>query len=262
MSLVSLLTDFGLRDSYVGQMKAALLRVCANAQLVDLTHEVPPQDVRTGAFLLWTAVEAFAPGALHLAVVDPGVGTRRRAIALQSMRGDVLVGPDNGLLMPAAWALGGVRRAVALTETRYFGPTRSNTFHGRDLFAPVTGHLASGIPFQALGPDITDPVATIRFPRPRTEGASLLGEVLHADAYGNLVTNLPAGELPERFDVRVAHERLSGAPHADYQTVKPGALLALVGSAGLLEISVRDGNAAQTLGIGVGARVEVLPHQR
>src|SRR3954447_13825890 len=136
MPLVSLLTDFGTTDTYVGQMKAAILRVAPAATLVDLTHAVPAQDVQAGAFLLWTAVEAFPPGSLHLAVVDPGVGSRRRAVAVRSRRGDVLVGPDNGLLLPALEQLGGLGAAVELTESAYWGPLRSSTFHGRDLFAP------------------------------------------------------------------------------------------------------------------------------
>ncbi len=259
MNTVSLLTDFGLRDGYVGQLKAALLRVCPTARLVDLTHDVPSQDVRTGAFLLSTAVEAFAPGAIHLAVVDPGVGTARRPLALQTMRGDLLVGPDNGLLLPAAWALGGVRRAVALTEERYHGARRSSTFHGRDLFAPVAGHLAAGVGLQALGPDVNDPVASVRFPRPRAEGGAVLGEILHVDVYGNLVTNLPAAQLPPRFDVQIGAETISGAPHPHYQAVAEGELLALVGSSGFLEVSVRNGSASELLLVGVAAPITLVP---
>src|SRR3954470_12431385 len=119
MPIVTLLTDFGLADSYVGQMKGALLSIAPAVTLVDLTHAVPPQDVRAGAFLLWTAVEAFPPGTVHLAVVDPGVGSRRRAVAVRSGRGDVLVGPDNGLLLPALEQLGGLSAAVELTDSTY-----------------------------------------------------------------------------------------------------------------------------------------------
>src|SRR5690242_15590872 len=148
---ISLLTDFGLTDTYVGQMKAAILRVAPGAVLVDLTHAVPAQDVRGGAFLLWSGVEAFPEGSLHLAVVDPGVGSTRRAVAARTRRGDVLVGPDNGLLVPALERLGGLIAAVELTEPEYWGPRRSRTFHGRDVFAPVVGHLAAGVPLERLG---------------------------------------------------------------------------------------------------------------
>src|SRR5688572_10528162 len=128
MPLVSLLTDFGVTDTYVGQMKAAILSVAPAATLVDLSHGVPAQDVRAGAFLLWTAVEVFPRGSLHLAIVDPGVGSSRRAVAARTRRGDLLVGPDNGLLLPALEQLGGVEAAVELNEPAYWGPLRSRTF--------------------------------------------------------------------------------------------------------------------------------------
>jgi S-adenosylmethionine hydrolase len=237
VTLVSVLTDFGLADTYVGQVKAAILNVCAGATIVDLTHAVPPQDIFAGAFLLWSAVEPFPPGSVHVAVVDPGVGSPRRAIALRSHRGDIFVGPDNGLLIPAAQRLGGIALSVELIRPEFWRPQTSLTFHGRDIFGPVAGHLAEGVPLEDLGSPITDP---IRLTIPAPDGPS--GEVIHIDTYGNLVTNLPGTNLPARFTVRVAAHEVPSAPY--YAAVEAGALLALVGSTGLLEISARDANAA------------------
>jgi S-adenosylmethionine hydrolase len=259
MPLVSLLTDFGVADTYVGQLKAALLRVAPAATLVDLTHAVPAQDIREGAFLLWTAVEVFPAGSLHLAIVDPGVGSGRRAVAVRSRRGDLLVGPDNGLLLPALEHLGGLAAAVELSESAYWGPARSRTFHGRDLFAPVVGHLASGVPLERLGRKLEQLEAPFRFPAPGVEDGLPVGEVLHVDTYGNLITNLPGAQLPARFRVRLGLTVVEGAPHPNYQAVAPGELLALVGSSGLLEISARDGNAASALGVDRGERVHIEP---
>lgn len=259
MPLVSLLTDFGATDTYVGQMKAAILRVAPAASLVDLTHAVPAQDVRAGAFLLWTAVEAFPPGSLHLAVVDPGVGSGRKAVAVRSRRGDVLVGPDNGLLLPALEQLGGLSTAVELTDSTYWGPLRSSTFHGRDLFAPVVGHLAAGVPLERVGRSLERLEAPFRIPSPEVQAGLPVGEVIHVDTYGNLITNLPGAQLPARFRVRVGLTVVEGAPHPHYQAVPPGELLALVGSSGLLEISARDGSAASVLGAERGERVYIEP---
>ena len=252
MVVISLLTDFGLADTYVGQVKGAILTVAPAATLVDVAHAVPAQDVRAGAFLLWSAVEAFPVGTIHLAVVDPGVGSARRAIALRSRRGDVCVGPDNGLLVPAAERLGGRDLVVELTEPRYWRPSPSRTFHGRDVFGPVAAHLANGVPLEAVGQPIADPVE-LHLPEPR----GLEGEVIHVDTFGNLVTNLPATSLPARFQAKVQGHTAQAAPH--YQAVAPGGLLALVGSAGLLEISVRDGSAAAVTGATRGTPVTVEP---
>ncbi|ATB28062.1 SAM hydrolase/SAM-dependent halogenase family protein [Melittangium boletus] len=256
---LGLLTDFGLTDTYVGQMKAAILRVAPHVHLVDLTHEVAPQDVRGGAFLLWSAVESFAEGSLHLAVVDPGVGSARRGVAVRSRRGDMLVGPDNGLLVPALSLLGGMDVAVELTEPAGWGPRRSRTFHGRDVFAPVVGHLAMGVPLEKLGRALTRLETPFSFPAPRREDDTLVGEVLHVDTYGNLVTNVPGESLPTRFQVRLGTTVIPDAPHVHYQTVASGAPLSLVGSTGLLEVSVRDGSAARELGVGRGASVYITP---
>jgi S-adenosylmethionine hydrolase len=251
VTLVSLLTDFGLADTYVGQVKAAILSNCPQATIVDLTHAVPPQDVFAGAFSLWSSVDVFPSDSVHLAVVDPGVGSPRRGVALRSVRGDVFVGPDNGLLLPAARRLGGIAHAVELSRPEFWRAHASSTFHGRDIFGPVAGHLARGASLEDLGPEVSE-LVNLTLPEP--EGPN--GQVIHVDTYGNLVTNLPASNLPARFRLRVAEYEVPSAPY--YAAVEPGALLALVGSAGLLEISARDANAAAITGAHRGTPVVLL----
>ena len=251
MAIVTLLTDFGVSDTYVGQMKGAILSLAPAVTLVDLTHAVPPQDVFAGAFLLWTAVSAFTRGTIHLGVVDPGVGSARRAIALASQRGDVLIGPDNGLLLPAAARLGGIATAIALPTPA----AASATFHGRDIFAPAAARVATGVSLTDLGTPITD-LVQLSLPEP-TEDA---GEVIHVDTYGNLITNIPAPNLRQATGVSIGDVQVPLVTH--YAEAEPHALVALVGSAGLLEISVRDGSAAAQTRARRGAAVRLLLKNR
>jgi S-adenosyl-L-methionine hydrolase (adenosine-forming) len=252
VALITLLTDFGLEDTYVGQMKGAILATAPATSLVDLTHAVPPQDLQAGAFLLWSAVETFAAGTIHLAVVDPGVGSPRRGLAIRCTRGDTFVGPDNGLLAPAVERLGGALTAVSLADERFWRTTvaaPSATFNGRDIFGPVAGHLANGVPLEDLGPVVTD---FEHFALPRASGRT--GEVIHIDRFGNLVTNLPATSLPkQRFQARVGDKLVPCLGY--YAAAPPSGLLALVGSAGLLEICARDASAAKLTGVRRGAPV-------
>jgi S-adenosyl-L-methionine hydrolase (adenosine-forming) len=254
MGIVTLLTDFGSQDTYVGQVKGAILAIAPEAAVVDLTHAVPPQDVLAGAFLLWAAVDVFPPGSIHLAVVDPGVGSARRAIAVRSARGDVFVGPDNGLLVPAAERFGAID-GFALTERRYWAPQKSGTFDGRDVFGPVAGHLAAGVALEQLGQPVSElqRVAGLEWSR----GPD--GNVVHVDTYGNLITNILGSTLPARFRVRLGTRLVRQAGY--YEAVQPGELLALVGSAGLVEISARNASAAAITGAarGTPVTVEELP---
>ncbi|MHB8421064.1 MAG: SAM hydrolase/SAM-dependent halogenase family protein [Myxococcales bacterium] len=256
--IVTLLTDFGLADSYVAQMKGVLLARVPAASLVDVTHLVPPQDVRAGAFQLWSAVLAFPAGTVHLAVVDPGVGTGRRAVAVRSRRGDSLVGPDNGLLAPALERLGGATEAVELRAP----PQASRTFHGRDVFAPAAAALAAGAEVLDLGSPIEALDRSAAFPIPERSTRGLRGAVLGSDAFGNLITNLPATWLPSSFDVRVAGRLIHGGPHGCYEAVAPGGLLALIGSSALLEIAVRGGSAKRVLRAGAGTPIGVFARAR
>jgi S-adenosyl-L-methionine hydrolase (adenosine-forming) len=250
--IVTLLTDFGAADTYVGQMKGAILGVAPSVTLVDLTHVVAAQDVFGGAFLLWSAVETLAAGTVHLAVVDPGVGSPRRGVAARAARGDLFVGPDNGLLVPALARLGGCTLAVELNNPEFWRPRQARTFHGRDIFGPVAGHLAAGVALEALGSPIE-----LQRPFELQLADGLSGVVLHVDGFGNLITNLRAERLPAEFDVVLNNRRIPR--QAYYAAAQPGALLALIGSSGLLEISLRDGNAAAVLHARRGDPVRIEP---
>jgi S-adenosyl-L-methionine hydrolase (adenosine-forming) len=251
--VITLLTDFGLEDAYVGVVKGVLLGINPRARLVDLTHAVPPQDVRRAARLLEGAWPFFPPGSVHLAVVDPGVGSARRAIAVTA-GGHCFVGPDNGLLgfcfdLPGA-------RGVVLTARRFHRHPVSRTFHGRDVFAPVAAHCSRGVPLTALGSPLREPV---RLPpsTPRRRGARVDGEVLLVDRFGNLLTSLLGADLPgpaDRGVLRVGGARVRGLV-GTYAERPRGALGAVIDSSGRVELFVREGSARRRLGIGPGAPV-------
>ncbi len=190
--IITLLTDFGTRDTYVGIMKGVALGICAPARLVDLTHEVPPQAVPLGAVLLRSSVGFFPEGTVHVAVVDPGVGSARAAVVATTERA-FLVGPDNGLLAPAAAVLG-LRSVHRLSNEAYFRHPVSAKFHGRDVFAPVAAHLAAGAPPEAFG-DAVAGLAPLDLAEPKRDGAGLHGEVIQVDRFGNLITNISAAAL-------------------------------------------------------------------
>ncbi len=249
--VVALLTDFGHRDAYVGIMKGVVLSICPEARLVDLCHEIPAQDVAGASRMLETAVDAFPDGAIFVAVVDPGVGSDRAAVAVRS-RGRTFVGPDNGLLgfLP-------VERAVRIENKAVLRRPVSRTFHGRDVFAPAAAHLARGVKLDYLGPRL-DRLRTLERPRPRSTRAGLLGEVVAVDRFGNLITNLPADQIPEGASVRLGR-RWIGRVVPTYASVDAGALAVLAGSSGTLEIAVRNGDAHAVTGAGAGAPVLVSP---
>ncbi|MGQ9715708.1 MAG: SAM hydrolase/SAM-dependent halogenase family protein [Anaerolineae bacterium] len=255
MRIVTLTTDFGLEDAYVGAMKGVILGLAPDVVLVDVSHQVPPQDVLHAALLLEGIVPHYPPQTIHVLVVDPGVGTERRPIAIATDLG-LFVGPDNGVLTPAL-DLPGEKAVVHLTERRFFRHPVSQTFHGRDVFAPVAAHLARGVPLEAMGPRIADPVR-LGLPKPVPAGPGVwLAEVIHVDRFGNCITNLRAEDLdgpPEAWTFEVAGHLLRGL-QPTYGAVPEGALLALVGSSGRVEVAQRMGHAARTLGLGRGARL-------
>lgn len=249
---IALLTDFGYTDAYVGVMKGVLLSRAPEVRLFDLTHGVPPQNVRAGALQLLAAAPYCPPETVFLAVVDPGVGGDRRPLCLRSA-GRLFVGPDNGLLWPAAAALG-EPKAWVLDRPEHWLDRPGATFHGRDLFAPVAAALASGIPPEQVGTRIDDPVR-LEIPAPVETGGEVRGEVLLVDGYGNAVTNLrPAdlgGPAPLSRTFTAGDARLPG-PASHYGAVPAGAPLVVLGSLGFYEIAVNGGSAAASLGLREG----------
>lgn len=256
MATVTLTTDFGIVDPFVGIMKGVLASRAPAARVIDVTHAVPPQDVLAGALVLRHAAPFFPAGAIHVAVVDPGVGSARRPLCVETRRA-LFVGPDNGLLSLAA-PPADVRRIVHLTEERFFLAPRSATFHGRDVFAPVAAALATGTAVGALGPEVRD-LERIDAPEPRREGPVLHGRVIYVDGFGNLVTNVSATVLPPAsIAIRLGAACIRGVA-TSYAAGKPGEPVAVVNSWGLLEIAVRNGSARAALAAGVGAPVVVEP---
>lgn len=248
MPIITVLTDFGSRDSYVAEVKGVLLAGAPAATLVDVTHDVPPGAVMTAQFLLSRVWARFPAGTVHLAVVDPGVGTGRRALAAEAA-GQRFVAPDNGLLTMLPHGARFVALAVPAAS--------AHTFHGRDLFAPAAARLATGASLEDLGLPVADPIRS-PLPAPRRRGDETVGVVLHVDHFGNLITNLPAPEFPAGATVEVRVDgSLVGVLSPTFGAVAPGELLAYVGSGGTVEIAVRDGNAARRLGVGIGAAAAV-----
>ena len=261
MRVVSLLTDFGLRDVYVAEMKAVILQVCPEARIVDVSHMVEKFNVRMGAFLLACAVPYFPDGSVHVAVVDPGVGTERRAIIVEARR-SLFVGPDNGVLMLAA-EKEGIEHVYEIRNEAYMRPKVSHTFHGRDIFAPAAAHLARGVAPKEFGPEITDYVVP-EYAQSKLEGERIEGEILHVDGFGNLVTNVSAEEL-EKVGIHkgCVVKVVIGKKEAllkfcsAYGEAARDEALALVGSHGFLEFSVNLGNAAERFKAQAGTRIAV-----
>jgi len=256
MGIITLLTDFGLQDSYVAEMKGVILSICPDATLVDITHTVPPQDIRHGAFILSAASRAFPLGTVHLAVVDPGVGSERQPVAIQTQRGFFVV-PDNGLLS-FVLAEEPALRAVVLSNPAYHRQPVSDTFHGRDIFAPAAAYIHNGVPLQAFGPEASS-LHLFPVPRPRWIREDLLvGEVIHVDRFGNIITNVRRTDGDwERFARAQVGRRMVRRLCRTYVEATPGELVALFGSSGYLEVAQREGDAAHHLRTHVGTPVRI-----
>jgi S-adenosylmethionine hydrolase len=253
--LVTLLTDYGAGSGYPAQVKGVLLAALPAAQLVDVSHEVPRHDVLAGALLLEACAPWFPRGAIHLAVVDPGVGTTRRALCVVDPEGRRFVGPDNGLFTPF---LGPGARTFAIAEGGLVPAPRFATFHGRDLFAPAVVLLARGEDPAALGPAVADPVR-LPWPRAAVSGDEVQGETLVADPFGNVVTSIRAADLPPGR--AIARAEAGGRPARWVRTFGeggPGELLALMGSGGRVELAVREASAAALLGRTRGVEVRLV----
>jgi S-adenosyl-L-methionine hydrolase (adenosine-forming) len=250
---ITFTTDYGLQDSYVGVCHGVMARIAPHARVIDLHHAVAPQDVRQGAMVLAQAV-GYLPDAVHLAVVDPGVGTSRGAVALRA-GGCLLVGPDNGLLAWAAEALGGADRAHALANPDYQLSPTSRTFHGRDVFAPVAAHLATGVDLAELGPEL-DPARLVRLEAPtaRLDGDRLLAEVVAVDHFGNLLLSFGHSELEraglrlgDQVEIRVGERSSSATVGETFGAVPAGSLVVHEDSSRRIAISRNHGRAAEAL---------------
>ncbi len=256
--IITLLTDFGLQDGYVASMKGVILTICPQAAIIDITHAIPPQDIRSAAFVLHTVRSSFPRGTIHVVVVDPGVGTERKGIAIQTP-GCMLIGPDNGVF---SWVLRDTPPlgARSLENAQLQRPTVSATFHGRDVFAPAAAHLASGVALEALGPPCTPLVA--EWSTPSLEAGALRGEVIHIDRFGNAITNITAKDLesfaagPGALCVRTK-DRTIGPLSRTYGDRQPGRLLALIGSSDHLELAVNRGHCARSLDLKLGDLIYV-----
>lgn len=267
--VIGFLSDFG-SDSAAAICRGVILSIARDAQIVDIDHGVRKFAIGDGAFLLWAALP-WLPVGVHLAVVDPGVGTSRRPIALRVGRGDVLVGPDNGLLMPAAQRLGGIVEARAIENPRLGLEHRSATFHGRDVFAPAAAHLVSGVAFDGVGSTI-DPAMLVQrgFPAAQRTRDGLIAEVIYVDSFGNVrlaasPSDLPSSAQAGRLEVVVGDGQAATSWHVSrvetFGEVRAREALLYEDSNGLLAIGVNQDSAADRLGLATGDRVMIRPEQ-
>ena len=262
MRIITLTTDYGHSDPFVGVMKGVIASIAPDSAIVDLTHEILPQDVLAGALALESAIDYFPPGTIHLAVVDPGVGSQRRAISVETDRA-IFVGPDNGLFT-LALRRNPARQIVSVENPKFHLPDVSATFHGRDVFAPVAAHLATGIPLDLLGRSI-DRIEELQLTEPRFEVESIQAHTLTFDRFGNVVTDLRRSEF-EEWVRRAPHDSVKVVSaglqidgiRATYSDVDSGQPVAYFGSGGRLEIGIRDGNVAESLRAGRGTVIEVI----
>ncbi len=255
--VLTLLTDFGLIDPYVGIMKGVIAGVDPSLPVIDITHDVPAQNIYAASYCLKNAYKYFPEGSVHVAVVDPGVGTSRRPLAIELASG-ILVGPDNGLFTGVLMK-NVIKAAVELDNRSYWRTeTPSGTFHGRDIFAPVGAHLASGVSLRSVGSEVdADSLVFLDIPAGVKDGTTISGCVEHVDHFGNLITNVPGDWLKGRtWSVAVADTRVEGG--TAYGDAAPGRALAVIGSHGFVEIAVNGGSAASLLNAGWRMPVQVI----
>lgn len=256
MSIISLLSDFDTKDPYVAEMKAVILSISPQTRIIDLTHSITKFDIRMGAYVLASAAPYFPSGTVHVAVVDPSVGTRRRPIIVETKR-SLYVGPDNGLLMLAA-NKEHIKNVYTIDNPNYMLPQVSNTFHGRDIFAPAAAHLTQGNKPSTFGEAIHDYVVP-EFTKPATRDGELWGKILHVDDFGNVISNIAAEDLKKMgfregdcLVVMLGNKTLSVKFCSAYGEVSAGAPLALIGGGNFLEVAVNMGNASEVFGAKAG----------
>ena len=257
--IITLTTDFGLKDPYAAEMKAAILSISPNATIVDVTHDVAQFNIRMGAYVLASAAPYFPKGTIHVAVVDPNVGTRRRPLLVQTLH-SFFVGPDNGLLILAAEQQG-IKCIREITNARLMLSQVSSTFHGRDVFAPAAAHLANDEAPAEFGPEIHD-AAKPSFAKVTLREGILVGEVLHVDNFGNIITNISSKEVARIrgagvVNVEMHNQKLKLKFYQAYGEAKPQEPLALIGSHNYLEIALNQGNAAEKFKVRLGDKIQL-----
>ena len=258
--IVTLTTDFGLKDPYVAEIKAVILSICQNATILDITHDIAKFDTRMGAYVLACAAPYFPKGSIHLVVVDPGVGTQRRPIVIQTQR-SFFVGPDNGILFLAAEKQN-IVHIHELVNPELMEPEVSKTFHGRDVFAPAAAHLANGVNPEDFGPRISE-LKKPEFSKITREKDGLVGTVLHVDGFGNIITNITKKEMEQAYlrdilNVELSDYNVKLKLSKAYGEVKPLEPVALVGSHDFLEIALNQGNASKKFRAKPGDRIKLL----
>ncbi len=253
-SIITLTTDFGTRDGFVGQMKGVILSINPFCEIVDVTHDIAPFAVREAALVLKGIARYFPQGTIHITVVDPGVGSERKPIAVRTENG-IFVGPDNGVF---SWILSHAEswQAREIKDETLFMPNPHPTFHGRDVFAPVAAHVSAGRNFESLGPLVEDPVV-LRFPGPQETSSGILGEIIYVDRFGNMSTNIEGTMLTHTIrGIRVAQTRIPRLSRC-FSDAPVGTPVALVNSFGLLEIGINGGRATDELEVDIGDYVSV-----
>lgn len=262
MPIITLLTDFGIKDPYVAEMKAAIVSICTEAQIIDISHQIEKFNVHMGAFMLASATPYFPEKTVHVAVVDPTIGTKRRPIIVETRR-FFYVGPDNGVLMLSA-RKEGIRRVCQITNVSLMASKVSKTFHGRDIFAPVAAYLVKGKPLPEFGPEISDYIIP-RFADPKIGRDELLGEILYIDDFGNVICNVSAKDLEkiraneeDSLNIELKGKMFRLRFCSTYGDVPVKQSLAIIGSHDFLEISVNQGNAAEKFRASIGDSFRLL----
>lgn len=256
--LITLTTDFGLEDHYVGVLKAVILTISPDVRIVDISHDVPPQDVMAGAWVVRNAADYFPPGTIHLVVIDPGVGTERSPIALR-MNEQIFVGPDNGIFSLLSEEK--TYEARLLSNRSLWRQPVSNTFHGRDLFAPVAAHLSMGTPFEELGNPVEE-LKRYRWARPIADRDGIQGWIVHIDRFGNLISNIPESLIRKsvgQSDAKIyVGNTILNELSPSFGYVEEGDPVAYIGSSGMLEVAINKGDAKQMLGVKKGAQISIV----
>jgi S-adenosylmethionine hydrolase len=257
--IITLTTDFGLKDPYVAEMKAVILSINPKTKIVDITHCIEKFNIRMGAYTLAAACPYFPKGTIHVAVIDPGVGTKRKAILIQTRNG-YFIGPDNGVLVLAAKSQG-IKHIYRIENPKFMLPRISNTFHGRDIFAPAAAHLANGISPPEFGPEIPE-IVTPRFAKITKTKTTLTGEVIRIDGFGNIITNLREEDCElmgtkKTVNLKLKDTGLKLKLCKAYSEVKAQQPLAIIGSHNFIEISINQGNAAENFQTRVGDKVRL-----